>query len=115
MTGLERAGLVRTYGQWGNGNRAGVVSDHLSWAVRVGARIVRGELCEYVVDENGLAYPVLCSELIEVYTEDGASDGRCGLLATDIELGSCEGHAEERRAYAELRDAERAYLERMQP
>ena len=44
--------------------------------------------------------PVLCSEIIRVNTEDGPSDGRCGLPVLTGAY-ACEGHTEERRQYAD--------------
>lgn len=128
LTALESSGFVRTYGQpavWpfddfadsrpAAGYRQGVASDHLAAAAALeGVRVVAGALSEYVVDDaaDGAAYPVLCSEVIEVLTEDGPSDGRCGALATDQELGSCAGHADERRQWVALSEAEKAAWER---
>jgi hypothetical protein len=129
MTALERSGFVRTYGQptvWadyeygefeapGRDHRQGVCSDHMRTALELpGTRLVEGVLAAYVVDDaaGGVAYPVTCGDLIEIRTEDGLSDGRCGLLATDREAYQCEGHAAERRAYMALTEAERAHLER---
>lgn len=134
MTALDRSGFVRTYGQpaffpddfYGDDepteddfppreHRQGVVSDHVRAASELpGVRIVRGEFAEYVIDDaaGGIAWPVLCSELIEVYTEDGVSDGRCGQVATDIDEGSCKGHGEERRGWRAMSEAERAHWER---
>lgn len=114
LTRLERErGVIGSYGHaW----RVGVVSDHVAWAERVGARIVRGALATWVVDDeaSGRAYPVLCGDIVEIDTEDGPIDGRCGLLAVDQDELACEGHAVERRAYLAMCEAERAYLEREQ-
>lgn len=129
MTPLERSGFVSTYGQppvWPFEDcadahpapadyRRGVASDHVRAAAELeGVVVVTGTLCQYVVDEaaDGAAYPVLCSELVEVSTEDGPSDGRCGFLATDQEMGSCAGHAEERREWTAMSEAEKAHWER---
>jgi hypothetical protein len=129
LTPLERSGFVRTYGQpvvgwdgYDEGDeppasefRQGVCADHVRAALELpGTRGVVGTLCNYVVDEaaGGLAYPVTCAELVEVWTEDGPTDGRCGALATDREFLACEGHAAERASWAALSEAERAHWER---
>lgn len=109
-TALEASGYLRG---WGPAYRTGVVSDHVySVQALPGTRVVEGDLATWVVDDQagGRAYPVLCGDLVEWMTEDGPTDGRCGLLATDE--GACEGHAAESRQWREMSEAERARWER---
>lgn len=102
------ANLVAAYGDGREPALLGVLSEHLplverdrlGWVHRTASR-------EWAVDAaTGKAFPVLCSELIAVYTEDGMGDGRCGLRATD--LGCCDNHAAVVRQWAAEREAERA-------
>lgn len=99
-------------GFYGNDPKSGVLFDHLEGFDAAGG-IVRGAASGTgrvwaVVD--GRAYPVVCSEIIEVWTEDGRSDGRCG---RPIEVGPyCEAHAEIVAAWCIQSDAEVAAWER---
>ena len=42
-------------------------------------------------DGKTVAYPVVCSEIIEVWDEDGRHSGRCGFPALDA-TGTCPAH-----------------------
>lgn len=72
--------------------RQGVLSDHLGY-VGDDVRIVTSPsgARTYAVDRHGDTYPVLCSEIVAIRTEDGVIDGRCGDYVVD---GGprCEGH-----------------------
>lgn len=97
--------------------RVGVLNDHAFRAAQLpNVRLVTGTLATYVVDDEagGIAYPVLCGDIIEVRTLDEITDGRCGALGVDPDTLQCEGHAAERRAYMALTEAERAHMERME-
>jgi hypothetical protein len=88
LTVLDR--LVATYGD--AHRRTGILSEHRSLAAIAGLRerkLAAGT--SWLVAADGRAFPVLCSELIEVATEDGPVSGRCGALASDP-LGMCPGH-----------------------
>lgn len=110
MTSLERSRAIGFYGpRW----RQGILSEHLHLVDLLdGVRIVRGGIATFVVDDQagGRAYPVLCSELVEIRTEDGPVVGRCGRTMTDD--GACEGRAAEIRGWREMSEPERARWER---
>lgn len=95
--------LVGTYGPtW----RQGVLSEHL--------RLWQGEVkhlaggSKFVVADDGRAYPVVCSELVEILTEDGQITGRCGALVVndspfcsrhEVTEADFDSYAEERDYY----------------
>lgn len=130
MTPLERSGYIGSaYGQpgvehdpeWGPvdvyNHRPGVLADYASRAAQLpGVRLRIGAIAFYAIDDlaGGLAYPVLCGDIIEIRTTDEITDGRCGAIATDAETFQCEGHAAERRAFQALTEAEKAHWEREQ-
>jgi hypothetical protein len=62
--------------------------------------------------QGGRALPVVCGDIIEVWTEDGRMDGRCGLPVL-AGLGACEGHAQEREAWLAMSERERDGWERL--
>lgn len=82
----------RFIGSYGPRWRAGLLSEHLDLFVRAGGthRPSRSTGAGWAVIE-GKAYPVVCSELVWVDTEDGRIDGRCGELALDA-TGTCPAH-----------------------
>jgi len=82
--------LVSGYGQdW----TSGIISEHLYRVEALGGRIhVAGTGRMWVAPaKGGVAIPVLCSEIVAVYTEDGEISGRCGLPAL-VEDGACDAH-----------------------
>lgn len=86
-------------GGYGQDWRQGVLSEQLELYLAAGG-VVRpaasGSGASWAV-VDGVAYPVVCSEVVEVWTEDGRQSGRCGRPA--VELGSCEGHAAQQYAW----------------
>lgn len=71
--------------------RVGVVVDHVESFVQAGGSVRptrSGGL--WAVLPDGRAYKVLCGEIIPVATEDGPSDGRCGLPVVAA-TGRCRG------------------------
>lgn len=75
--------LISGYGpQW----TLGIISEHL---YKVEAH--HDDEGWFVVDEHGDRYPVLCSELIKIHTEDGPIEGRCG-IEVDADGYACELH-----------------------
>lgn len=88
-TDTDPARFIGSYGQaW----RSGLLSEHLDLFVRAGGthRPSRSDGAGWAVVE-GKAFPVVCSELVRVDTEDGPISGRCGANAL-AETGTCEGH-----------------------
>lgn len=90
----------------------GVITEHLEAFVAAGgvvrqARSGSGAAWAIV---GRKAYPVLCSDLIPVQTEDGTISGRCGILA--VRHGSCENHAAEADTWLAMAEIERKAWER---
>jgi hypothetical protein len=87
-TSTKPSEIVGSYGQhW----REGVLSEHLSVFLKAGGTFRPAQTFEgWAVAEDGRAYPVLCSELVEVQTEDGPMTGRCG--EHSVRNGFCEYH-----------------------
>lgn len=88
-TSTEPATFIGAYGQnW----RSGLISEHLDLFVRAGGthRASRSGSAGWAV-VDGKAYPVLCSELVRIDTEDGPQSGRCGSPALEA-TGTCEAH-----------------------
>lgn len=79
-------------GAFGPRWRAGVLSEQLDLFKRAGGvhRPSRSLGAGWAVIE-GKAYPVVCSELVRVDTEDGPVSGRCGENALDA-TGTCAYH-----------------------
>lgn len=77
-------------GAYGQDWTSGVLAEHLDRATPV------------YVDLNGLtwadSWPVLCGELVEIWTEDGRMDGRCGLQVHNNGY-ACPGHMEAIQAW----------------
>ena len=80
--------LTGTYGpDW----RTGILVDHERLFHGRTGNLPSGK--RILVDTDGGVYPVLCSEVVWINTEDGRIDGRCGdfVYGTD---GACPGHWE---------------------
>lgn len=93
---IARTRLQRATGAYGPNNRVGVLSEHLDLALRTGlvARRLPGSTWVYDPDQPGeRAVPVVCSELVPIWTEDGRVTGRCGELAGPS-TGMCHTHAD---------------------
>ena len=74
-------------GRFGQDWTEGVLSEGLDLPTR---RLTGGTLV--AIDGDGFALKVLCSEVVEIRTEDGRTDGRCG-HPVDAEGWACPGHA----------------------
>lgn len=102
--------LIQSYGP---GYRSvGILSEHVGllpndWTVRS----LRGG-AEVVVDPDGRAHFVLCSELVPDVTEDGPVAVRCGRRVTG-EV-ACEGHQVEIDHWQAMSEMERGAWERNQ-
>lgn len=85
------AAFIAPYGtRW----RQGLLSEHLDLFVRAGGthHPSRSGGAGWAV-VAGKAYPVVCSEIVRVETEDGPVSGRCGANALEA-TGVCETHGE---------------------
>lgn len=87
----------RFIGAYGPDWRAGLLSEHLDLFKLAGGafRPSSGDGAGFALipteDGGMIARPVVCSELIEVWTEDGRQSGRCGRPALDA-TGTCPAH-----------------------
>lgn len=85
---MQRSDIEAPVGSYGQNWKAGVLSEH----IRPGHtthRLPTGTLI--VIQPDGSTNKVVCSELIEVWTEDGRITGRCGLPVDESDL-TCAGH-----------------------
>lgn len=82
----------RLIGAYGPDWTRGVISDHERIAVEMGlpVRVSASGKRRYVVIDHR-AEPVLCSEVVEILTEDGPIDGRCG-IPVEGDAYACPGH-----------------------
>jgi len=97
-------------GMYGPGPfRQGVLVDHLHLIPE--DRIRNGQNVQWVVTDDGRAWPVLCGEIIGIVTEDGPSDGRCG-IPVEPGKGACEGHELQHQEWAQQTEAETIQWER---
>jgi hypothetical protein len=105
-------------GVYGPRYRQGVCTDHVFHAVQDAGAQIKVLTSHRVVltgPQGGKTYPVLCGELVNIDTEDGPVDGRCGefAFAPKGEDGpwGCPGHVAQQLAWAELSESEKAYRE----
>ena len=80
-------------GRYGPDWRDGLLSEHLDLYRRAGGEFRRpshGAGAGWAVID-GLAVPVVCSELVRIDTEDGPVSGRCGAKAYAA-TGTCDAH-----------------------
>lgn len=96
--------------QYGAAWTLGILTDHVAKVEAAGLTVATVDGLAVVVDADG-AIPVVCSELIEVSTEDGPISGRCGL---PVKAGAfaCEGHGADIAAWAAQSEAETIAWER---
>lgn len=93
-TDTDPARFIAGYGpDW----KAGLLSEHLDLFQRAGGEHRMSDtggagwaLVE-APDGGWIAYPVVCSELVQVWTEDGPTSGRCGAPAIHA-TGTCYAH-----------------------
>jgi hypothetical protein len=79
-------------GNYGPSGRRGIISEHVGAAERAGGRAhVTASGRMWITDGKGAAILVVCSELVEIATEDGPIVGRCG-LAINADWGTCTTH-----------------------
>lgn len=82
----------RFVGAFGPDWRPGVLSEQFDLFLRAGGvhRPSSHDGAGWAVID-GRAVPIVCSEVIAVYTEDGPVSGRCGANALGA-TGTCDGH-----------------------
>ena len=79
-------------GAYGQNGRWGVISEHMDLFQRAGGDIRRAYThAGWAVVEDGRAFPILCSEVIRIETEDGPTSGRCGNFSI-AGKGICTAH-----------------------
>jgi len=106
------SGLVEgTYGP--DFDRPGVATDHVRLALDAGyvVRVAASGRTYVAPASGGTAVPVVCGEIIQVWTEDGPTSGRCGLPVLH-DACACPGHAEQIAAWRSQDDYEAAQRER---
>lgn len=101
-------------GSYGPTWRTGVLSEHLSAFTAAGgglrAAASGSGLLWAVPAARAAVVPVVCSEIVEIPTEDGPVSGRCGADATAD--GMCPAHAEQMAGWRAMSEAERLSWEK---
>jgi hypothetical protein len=86
-------------GVYGPDHTYGVLSEHLH---RVPPEKVRTLASGTLVVQAGReCFPVLCSEVVPIATEDGIVSGRCGGRVKGIDGFACEGHTRQIEGWRE--------------
>lgn len=89
----ETTPLEQFIGNYGNAHRSGLISEQVDLFVRAGGEIRKGNAHMGWAVIEGKAYPILCSEVVRIDTEDGPVSGRCGQFALPVS-GMCACHEE---------------------
>lgn len=113
-TNTNTATVYDFTGMYGQDWTQGVLVDHLDRATAAGmvVRTMPASRRQYVTGpRGGVAFPVVCGDLVEVWTEDGRMDGRCGLPVL-AGAPACEAHAEQIAYWAAQTEAEAMAWER---
>src|SRR5262249_6140128 len=100
---------------YGQGWALGLLSEHEASFLAAGGRVRTSASGHrrWAILPSGETHPVVCSELVEVWTEDGRMDGRCGgPVAGDG--WACEGHATEMEGWRAMSEADKLAWERRQ-
>jgi hypothetical protein len=100
-------------GAYGSSWRTGVLVDHLGTALEAGmlAHASPRGYAYVTGPKGGHSVPVLCGEIVEIWTEDGPTDGRCGCLVKAGE-GACPGHWAGILSWRNASEYERCAIER---
>lgn len=111
MTLSPLAQLTSGYGQnW----RPGILTEHLMQVEASGLAVrVAASGANWVHDPRTTepAVPLVCSELVKVWTEDGPISGRCGAQVYG-DAGACVGHTYAIESWAAQTEAETIAWER---
>lgn len=77
-------------GMYGQDWKQGLIGEHLDLFIAAGGTFRAGSARLGWAVVEGVAYPVMCSEIVRIDTEDGPVSGRCGrpALASFV----CEAH-----------------------
>lgn len=101
-----------TGGVYGPDYRHGVLTDHLGRLVEAGVDLhVTASGRRVAIFEDGSSLPILCSEIVPLYTEDGVVDGRCGRYVRNDD-DACPGHQFGIDRWRNASEIERAAIER---
>lgn len=91
--GCSLSDVTGAYGQdWSQG----VLAEHVGLvgnALRRVSASGRLYVYEFSAGRMASAVPVLCGELVEIWTEDGRIDGRCGGSVYGMDGFACPGHS----------------------
>jgi hypothetical protein len=96
-------------GCYGQDWATGILVDVLDRALAAGlvARTMPASGRVYLTGaRGGRCLPVVCGDIIEIWTEDGRMDGRCGLPIV-ADRGACAAHADERDAWLGMSEIDR--------
>ena len=106
----------RFTGLYGRDWRQGILTVDVAKAEAAGYRIhtsASGQT-QWLVCEDGVTFPVVCEDLIEVTDSEGfRNSGRCG-IAVAAGHEACEAHEAERAEWRAMTEAERLAWERRQ-
>ena len=108
---MREALAIGTYGP--DFDRQGVATDHVHDALDAGyvVRVAATGRTYLAPATGGTAVPVVCGELIQVFTEDGPMSGRCGLPVLNDDC-ACPGHAAQIAAWRSQSSYDEALWER---
>ena len=98
-------------GSYGPTYRSSLVIDHTNLFEAAGGTIHVGLHATWAMVPGWQAFPVVCGEIVWIDTEDGRTDGRCG-INVDGDKGACAAHAEERDAFMAMDESELCQWER---
>jgi hypothetical protein len=113
---------IRVYGpnveigfdeEWGviyGPNSVGILSENIGAAGLPTHRLADGHLV--AITPDGRVVHVLCSDVIEVSTEDGPATGRCGYWIDRDGAWGCPGHEAETNGWLAMSEIERLAWER---
>lgn len=96
--------LEEFLGAYGQDWRRGLLIDHTDAFEAAGGTIRVGKHATWALLPGYPAIPVVCGDIVRIDTEDGPTDGRCGLNVTAD--GACEMHHDQHVFWASQTEAE---------